>query len=1201
MKKQSLMLCFLCLLVINAQAASSMIDILTKGSDLLTPKLEKKDIIIIGEEAKAKKQLESLREKKSELDKTTQEFLTSTNDRIAQTISNIKIVNEQQEKDLENTDFLNKKRESLNETYRTLKEIQSTREELALQIDEHIKILEDYLSDTKLSEYIKDYQNLNRFYSFKDLQTLNQMIFTKEKNISSLNNQFKSSQAELLNRERTSENTADAYEKKKKDLENFIKNPEKVTVSEMFILNNEQKLELLTLQENLLKIRKELDKHRNMEVSQKIASTDTKIFIAELQLNILKKTIERIKSNIIIRETEIKTKQTRLKQKRTESIAIKEKYSKTIAKLSQEHATKNKQLELLSKQINIPLTPQISPWNIIPKTIDEYINYSKIGSANEYLLLLNAQKELLETQMINEDELLANKEADIDVTSTFFKIISRKFITQEEITNEIKKYEALQTVTNATISRYNEKRSATVDKLNTKKQTLEQLKSLIDKLQSQKIKLFKSNMQRFNNCITWLKNSLDMVTNQISYMQETINLYENILETNNKKEKLLLFILSELEPLGKWHRPAYAIKWNEIKNIIPDIKRFVSDLYTYLSQFSIHSLIEKTTTHFPRKLDFVVVFAKLLLLALFLLLFRMYAPLLSSQAMYTTNLERSKSLKLLVLFLLRFVMQHLRSISIWIFLFALFKFDLVPDPYIFSIFLLLSIPYLLCLANRLLTNFFIFNEKHNNIFISKSFYTRFFLVSSILLYSTIIIQLFRVAFFSGIYYKSELSAILLALNFIIAQISLIFLIAKEQILNIIPTKSKSWRWIHQQASKLYYVILALIITIIVLSNPYVGFSYLVWDVLYRFLLTIPLAVALFMLQSLIKKISLKIFFSEEAEIVKERFTYGKTFYGISIIISFMLISIIGLVMISQIWEWEKITFTSIIKWLREYQLFGEKGKEVVLVSIYEKSSVLGFLLIVLLGFILAFAINRFVLKKIFELIPVDTGVQYAVTAILKYLIIAGAACIGIYYIQLGELIKYIIVTFVLSIGFILKDPLVDFLYYFLILIQRPLKIGDYIYLDNKIEGVVRKVTPKSTILRKRNSETILVPNSQILTKTTFNWNYSTGFVAFDDFTITIDYKEDPIQVKNILSRVLDNHPNILKSPKPVIRLEEFGEYGFKFLIRGYISTHYTLDMWDIASDTRFAIVEALKKHNITIAVPVRVIIGKQVETRSNNN
>ena len=110
------------------------------------------------------------------------------------------------------------------------------------------------------------------------------------------------------------------------------------------------------------------------------------------------------------------------------------------------------------------------------------------------------------------------------------------------------------------------------------------------------------------------------------------------------------------------------------------------------------------------------------------------------------------------------------------------------------------------------------NEQYDYILLPEDFQRRFDLVFSTLLYVSIIIFFFRQAFMlSSVYLRSELPNILLAVNFIILQISLIFLITKEQIMGIIPERTDFWRWVHLQVDHYYYLILINISYIIKLS------------------------------------------------------------------------------------------------------------------------------------------------------------------------------------------------------------------------------------------------------------------------------------------------------------------------------------------------------------------------------------------------
>ena len=118
-----------------------------------------------------------------------------------------------------------------------------------------------------------------------------------------------------------------------------------------------------------------------------------------------------------------------------------------------------------------------------------------------------------------------------------------------------------------------------------------------------------------------------------------------------------------------------------------------------------------------------------------------------------------------------------------------------------------------------------------------------------------------------------------------------------------------------------------------------------------------------------------------------------------------------------------------------------------------------------------------------------------------------------------------------------------------------------------------------------------MPNSKLITQAIENWNYTRNFVAFDDILIAIKFKEDPVLVKTLLAQAIAEHPQVLRNPSPIIRLDNFDARGYMFMVRGYINSAYTLDQWDIASDVRILIVQKMRTHGIEFAVPI-VQVGK---------
>jgi small-conductance mechanosensitive channel len=201
--------------------------------------------------------------------------------------------------------------------------------------------------------------------------------------------------------------------------------------------------------------------------------------------------------------------------------------------------------------------------------------------------------------------------------------------------------------------------------------------------------------------------------------------------------------------------------------------------------------------------------------------------------------------------------------------------------------------------------------------------------------------------------------------------------------------------------------------------------------------------------------------------------------------------------------------------------------------------------------------------------------------------------------DLGFVIMYVLGIGLLTFGFSFKDLLTDVVAYFFILVQRPIKLGDYIMLDDETMGVVRKISPRAVLLRRKNSVTIVVPNSRILKSCVYNWNYTRSFFAFDDIVFSVPFTANIVEVRKILLQVLAQHPEVLKVPESIVRLEDFGDKGYVFLVRGFLSFSNTLNQWDIMSDVRFKIVAALKEQGITVAEPVlRVDMNKQI---SNNH
>ncbi len=1162
------------------------------GKKLLAPVEQGQKIFTTIDEEKRKLH-DQLIEEKAQQEKESKEFLAKIkerNDGIAQDLEKVTEELKRQPED----EFLNKKLALLHEHDRIIKHWQQLYDQIATTQEQHIALLQDYLKDLNLQEYKKVLNIADKdTFTFEDLHQLNELIVNEEKTIAQLHEQEKSTDIELENRNRTAAATLEEYKKKKEEYERSLS----IVGPEIpFDLDNAQKQELLRIEEQINNDKKEREALWLKEIEQKKSFIKSKLFIQKLRLGILKEALAKVKPAIKVSEAGIAYDKDELSKRRQHALANKELYRHKIEVITKELKIREKELQEISARVGIASGADIDEWVRQPaESMQGYKNFLEIARTNSMVLLLARDKELLEAQNAFEDEQLRLAAIQIDVKTSFHKITERAFVSEQEAKFELKKYEATYAELKAHQILYKERRNTNQEKLLRQKKVLSVIQELRKKIQDRKNTVFRLSSDSYIACLELLAQSQEYVQQQIDVLGKLVSMYSDIINELNSAIKQIDFITSELELTTIWQRSKYAITWEGILNIIPNLELFVADVSGYVASMNSAALgyVIKDQMQHPYQLAmFILAFLLAILLAKFVVPYCM--RLIMHFGMRYTG---TQVISFFVAFILGFISKYIISIYFWLSVFFLLEWHEVTDPYIYIIFYLVSIPYLLYIANRCIQYFAQFNSKHEYIFLDKDFQRRFVVIISIFTYATIFIVLFREAFILAAYYKSELPTILLAINFIIFQISLIFLIAKEQILSIIPEHGDMWNWVRDQVDHFYYLILMFAVAIIVMSNPYVGFGKLVLYILLRLLYTIILIRILVWVHTLFKKMLTFLFFSKTEDHIRERFIYSKTLYGIFILGVFVTAIVFGLIIGAKIWHWPEVfanvhRWSDILSWLQT-PLMLEKTENPI--SVY---SILKIVMFIVAGFMIAAAINLFILEKIFDVLLADSGVQNTISSMARYLIIMIAVILGFQSVGLGELVWWLILTLGVGIGWVIKDPLGDFIAYFIILVQRPVKIGDYIFLDQEHRGVVRKITPRSVVVRRSNSVTIVLPNSDIISKPIMNWNYTRGFIAFDDIIIGVSYKADPTKVKAILLKVLDENQFVLKSPNPVVRLNEFGNYGFVFMARGYISSNYTLDQWDIASDVRLAMIKALRDQNIELALSTRIMLDKDSEQKN---
>lgn len=174
----------------------------------------------------------------------------------------------------------------------------------------------------------------------------------------------------------------------------------------------------------------------------------------------------------------------------------------------------------------------------------------------------------------------------------------------------------------------------------------------------------------------------------------------------------------------------------------------------------------------------------------------------------------------------------------------------------------------------------------------------------------------------------------------------------------------------------------------------------------------------------------------------------------------------------------------------------------------------------------------------------------------------------------------------LAVGLALKDNLSNLAGGILILAFRPFRVGDYIETQG-YQGTVKEIQLLYTCLNTPDNKVITIPNGELSNSKIVN--YSAEKMRRVDLVFKISYKDDLLKAKEILTKIVNEHPLILKEPEPLIRVVEHAANSINFAVRVWCENE---NYWPIYYDLHEQVKLVFDKEGISIPLPqmdVRVI------------
>lgn len=173
----------------------------------------------------------------------------------------------------------------------------------------------------------------------------------------------------------------------------------------------------------------------------------------------------------------------------------------------------------------------------------------------------------------------------------------------------------------------------------------------------------------------------------------------------------------------------------------------------------------------------------------------------------------------------------------------------------------------------------------------------------------------------------------------------------------------------------------------------------------------------------------------------------------------------------------------------------------------------------------------------------------------------------------------------IGVGFGAQNIINNFISGWILMWERPIRIGDFLEVDDA-RGRVEAINTRSTRIRRTDGVHMLIPNSKLLENTVVNWTLIDRLTR-TSVRVGVAYGSSCKQVAELIEKATIEQEEILNEPKPVVIFEDFGDNALIFESYFWVNATVERDLRQIRSQVRFKIDELFNDAGIVIAFPQR--------------
>jgi potassium efflux system protein len=211
----------------------------------------------------------------------------------------------------------------------------------------------------------------------------------------------------------------------------------------------------------------------------------------------------------------------------------------------------------------------------------------------------------------------------------------------------------------------------------------------------------------------------------------------------------------------------------------------------------------------------------------------------------------------------------------------------------------------------------------------------------------------------------------------------------------------------------------------------------------------------------------------------------------------------------------------------------------------------------------------------------DAGALIAFTTLIRYsiTIIATIVVFGLLGVTWDK-VQWLAAALTFGLAFGLQEIVANFVSGLILLVERPVRVGDVVTIGN-LMGRVTRIQIRATTITLWDRSEMIVPNKEFITTKLVNWTLSDSKRRIE-IPIRIAYGTDLEQVKKILVDAAEEHPSVLDEPAPHVLLLAFGDDAVNLELRFVVDFGQGLATKD---EVQMAIDRAFRENDIEFALP----------------